>query len=187
MKKGIVISVFALLLFVGQAKAAGQISIFAGYLNPGKLNLNNVRQSLSFRGTSLYGLRLEHDFLKGTLGIEHGIEFSPRIFNSTLFPNGTSASDIRGLLDSTNLVINIPIRHIVLYGTAGAGFIKPWGTSFAPFSTTFAGNYGGGVKLRNLAGPLGLRFDARGWKTADIANLGSINLFEVTGAVTISW
>jgi hypothetical protein len=187
MKKYIAASLFMLLLGVGQAKAGGQVVVFAGYLNPGNLNLDNVRQSLSFRGTSLYGARIEVDVLKGVLGFEHSLEFSPRLFNAALFPNGTSGSDVRGFLDTSNVLINIPIRRLVLYGTGGVGFIKPWGTSFEPFDATFAGNYGGGVKFNKLAGPIGLRFDFRGWRTADIASRGSTNLFEVTGGVTIGW
>ncbi len=186
MKKAIAVSVFFLLLGAGQAKAAGQLSFFAGYLNPGDLNLDNVRQSLRLRGTSLYGLRAEFDFLK-VLGFEQNVEFSPRLFNSTLFPNGTSASDIRGFLYSSNLVVNIPISRFVPYVTGGVGFIKPWGSSIQPFDATFAGNYGGGIKLNKLAGPVGLRFDVRGWRTGDIAGRGSVNILEATGAVTFTW
>lgn len=184
MKKVLVAAVFVLLIGVGQARADGQFSLFAGYLNPGNLNLDNVRESLEFRGTSLYGARLEFDFLK-VLGIEQNFSFSPRLFNNDLFPE--EASDIRGFLYSSNLVVNVPLDRFVPYATAGIGFLKPWGSGLKPFDATFAGNYGGGVKLNRLVGPMGLRFDVRGWRTGDIVDRGSTNIFEASGAVTFSW
>ncbi len=173
-----------LLCCASQAKAAGQFSLFAGYLNPGDLTVNNVQESLKFRGTSLFGARAEFDFLK-FLGFEQNIAFSPKLLSSDLFP--MQASDIRGLLYSSNLVVNIPISHFVPYVTGGVGLIKPWNAGINPFDATFAGNYGGGIKLNRLAGPVGLRFDVRGWRTADIAGQGGVNIFEATGAVTFTW
>jgi len=184
MKRTLFSFLLVVLFCVGQAKAAGQLSFFAGYLNPGNLNLDNVQQSLRFRGTSLYGVRAETDFAK-VLGLEQNFAFSPKLFNSTLFPQ--QASDIRGLLFSSNLVINIPLSHFVPYITGGVGFVRPWGSVLQPFDITFAGNYGGGLKLNRLIGPVGLRFDVRGWRTADIANHGSMNIFEATGGIIFSW
>lgn len=185
MKKLALASVFAVLFAAGQAKADGQFSLYAGYLNPGELNLDNIQDSLELRGTGLYGARIEFDFLSNILGIEQNLSFSPRLFNSALFPE--AADEVRGLLYSSNLVLNLPIGRFVPYVTGGIGFIKPWGNGLDIFDTTLAGNYGGGVKLDRLAGPLGLRFDVRGWRTADVLNAGSVNLFEASGAVTFTW
>ncbi len=49
------------------------------------------------------------------------------------------------------------------YGTVGLGFISTWGDSQKNLGTKFTMNYGGGVKLRKILGPLGLRFDLRGY------------------------
>ncbi len=185
MNKIIVASIFVLAIFVGQAQAAGgQVSLYAGYLNPGDVNLDNVQTALSLRGTSLYGGRVEFDFLK-ILGIEENFGFSPRLLNSSLFPQ--ESTDIRGFLYSTNLVVNVPISRFVPYVTGGVGLVKPWGTGLTTFDATFAGNYGGGVKLNKLVGPVGLRFDVRGWRTADIAGSGGVNIFEASGGVTFTW
>jgi|WetSurMetagenome_2_1015567.scaffolds.fasta_scaffold319793_1 hypothetical protein len=181
----LVLFAFMLVSFATQAKAAGgQFSLYAGYLNPGDLNLQNVRTGLDLRGTGLYGARAEVDFLK-IFGMEENFGFSPRLFNSALFPG--QASDARGFLYSTNFIVNIPLSRFVPYVTAGVGLIKPWGSSLASFDTTFAGNYGGGIKLTRLIGPVGLRFDVRGWRTADILNQGGLNIFESSGALTFSW
>lgn len=186
MKKTIVASVFALALFAAQAKADGQFSVFAGYLSPGDLNFEDIEQNLTLRDTSLYGARVEVDFLK-FFGFEQNIAFSPRLINSSLFPE--ESSELRGFLYSSNLVVNIPISRFVPYVTAGLGFVKPWGSDlFTAFDTTFAGNYGGGVKLNRLAGPVGLRFDVRGWRTSEVFQLGGgVNILEATGNLTFSW
>lgn len=184
MKKVTLIFAMGLIFFTEQAWAGGQVSFYAGYLNPGELNLQNVQEGLSLRGTGLYGARAEFDFMQ-ILGIEQNFGFSPRLINSTLFPG--QASDVRGFLYSSNLVVNIPLSHLVPYVTAGVGLMAPWGSSFSPFDITFAGNYGGGVKLNRLVGPLGLRFDVRGWRTADMAGQGGVNFLEATGGVTLSW
>ena len=186
MKMTVIASIFALAVFVEQASAAeGQLSFYAGYLNPGNLSLNNVQAGpLNFRGTGLYGARAEFDFLK-FLGIEENVGFSPKLFSSGLLPQ--QASDVRGFLYIINLMLNIPLGRLVPYLTGGVGFIKPWGTSFMPFDNTFAGNFGGGVKMDRLIGPIGLRFDVRGWRTADIAGRGGLNLLDASGGVTFSW
>jgi len=184
-KKMLVLLTLAFVFCVPQTKAAGgQFTLYAGYLNPGELNFQNVQAGLSFRDTGVFGARVEFDFLK-VLGIEQNFGFSQRLFNSTLFP--TQASEVRGFLYSSNLVLNLPIGRFVPYATAGVGLIKPWGSSFASFDATFAGNYGGGIKFNKLAGPIGLRFDVRGWRTADIMNQGGVNLFETSGGLTFSW
>jgi hypothetical protein len=186
MKTAIVAFVFTFAICITQAQAAGgQVEFYAGYLNPGTLNLDNVQKGLDFRGTSLYGVRGEVDFLK-IFGVEQNLGFSPRLFNSTLFPTGSS-SDVRGFLYSTNMVLNIPLSHFVPYVTAGVGLVKPWGANFVTFDSTFAGNYGGGVKLNRLFGPMGLRVDVRGWRTADIADKGGLNIFEASGGLTFTW
>ena len=183
-RTGILFAV-ALVFCVTQARASGgQFTLYAGYLNPGELSLQNVQAGLSLRDTGIYGARAEFDFMK-VLGIEQNFGFSSRLFNSSLFP--AQASEVRGFLYSSNLVLNLPIGRCVPYATAGVGLIKPWGSSFASFDATFAGNYGGGIKLNKLAGPIGLRFDVRGWRTADIMNQGGVNLFETSGGLTFSW
>jgi hypothetical protein len=185
MKKIIVASVFASIFIVGQANAGGgQFSLYGGYLNPGDLNLDNIEAGLNLRSTSLYGARVEFDFLK-IFGIEQNFGFSPRLLNSTLFPQ--QAADIRGFLYSTNGVVNIPLGRFVPYATAGLGLVKPWGTGVSKFDATFACNYGGGLKLNKLVGPVGLRFDVRGWRTADIASRGGVNILEASGGLTFTW
>jgi hypothetical protein len=82
--------------------------------------------------------------------------------------------------------LNIPLSRFVPYVTAGVGLVKPWGVNFMTFDATFAGNYGGGVKLNRLLGPMGLRVDVRGWRTADIKNNGGLNIFKASAGLTFT-
>ncbi len=183
MRKVFALTTFVLLLCVNEALAGGQFSLYAGYLHPGELNVDVIGTGLNLRGTGLYGARIEADFLK-ILGVEENFGFSPRLFDSTLFPS--AASDVRGFLYSTNLVVNIPLGRFVPFATGGIGFVKPWGSSLTPFDATFAGNYGGGLKLNKLIGPMGLRVDMRGWRLKEVFGQ-SVNFFEATGSLTFTW
>jgi hypothetical protein len=186
MKKTIIAFIFMFAICIAHAKAAEkQVELYAGYLNPGTLNLDNIQKGLNFRGTSLYGIRGESNFNK-VFGIEQNLAFSPRLFNSTLCSCGKSTADVRGLLYSTNLALNIPLGRFVPYATAGIGFLKPWGVGITTIDTTFASNYGGGIKLNRLIGSMGLRFDVRGWKSGDIAGKGGIAILEASGGLTFT-
>jgi hypothetical protein len=190
MKKSAVVLFFAVVFCAGQAKAAdGQLSLYAGYLNQGgNLSLttvsNGVTNTLHFRGSALYGARVEFDFHR-VIGLEENLGFSPRLFDSG-FTSPEPSADTRGLLYSTNLVLNIPLGRFVPYATGGVGFLKPWGSGLKPFDARFAGNYGGGLKLDRLIGPVGLRFDVRGWSVKNVFS-HTLNMIEATGSVTFSW
>jgi hypothetical protein len=186
MRKTVLLGSALVILFAaGQAKAqGGQFTLFAGYLNPGTVTVPNVREALNFRGTGLYGARAEFDFHR-VLGIEENVAFSPGLFNPTLV--STDAGSVRGFLESTNLVLNIPIGHrFVPFLTGGVGFMKPWGSDFFTLDTKFAGSYGGGLKLDKLIGPVGLRFDVRGWSVANVGER-TLNMLEASGGLTFSW
>ncbi len=180
MKTTSLVFVAIVLFFSVQAQAA-DLNLFAGYLNPGNLSLGNFRQTLDVRGTSVYGAGLEFDFHR-IVGLEERVAFSPRLFSSNLVPDET---DIRGFLYNSNLILNLPISHLVPYATAGIGLMKPWGSGFKPFGTKFAYNYGGGVKFQRLIGPIGLRFDVRGYTIPDAAGQ-TLNILEATGGLAFS-
>ena len=77
----------------------------------------------------------------------------------------------RAFNTQSNLHVGIPAGRVVPYATAGIGLITTFGDSllnFGDIGTKFAFNYGGGIKFRNLAGPLGVRFDVRGYSVPDV-------------------
>lgn len=64
--------------------------------------------------------------------------------------------------------------------------ITTWGESLRDFGTKFTFNYGGGVKLTNLAGPVGVRFDIRGYSVPSVFDQ-TLNFVEGTVGVLFSW
>jgi hypothetical protein len=160
---------------------AQDLTFYAGYVNPGGLSLANVRTGLQLRGSGIYGFQFATGLL-GDLKLEHTIAFSPRFVRS---PFSFEDVDVRGFLYHSNLVLNVPIERLVPYASAGLGLVKPFGPGFQPFNTKFAMNYGGGVKLERLAGPIGLRFDVRGYAIPRV-NFQTLNLFQASGGILIS-
>ena len=85
----------------------------------------------------------------------------------------------------------VPAGRIVPYGTAGIGFITTFGDlqgieDLADIGTKFTVNYGGGVKFKNLAGPVGFRLDVRGYSVPDAFNQ-TLNFVEASIGLLFSW
>lgn len=164
----------------GQAYA-GEFTLYAGWANPGKLTLANVRTGLG--GSTIYGVRLGGTFGR-VIGLEQTIAFSPDFLRPEDF---AATGKVRGFISNTNLVVNAPVGRLVPYATAGIGWIKPFDSnSQLLFGTKFAVNYGGGLKFTRLAGPLGLRFDARGYTATGVFSR-NLKIFEVSGGLLFSF
>jgi hypothetical protein len=72
----------------------------------------------------------------------------------------------------------------VPYLTAGIGLVHQYGSSDLPVGTDPAFNYGGGVKVPRIKGPLGLRFDVRGYRVGFVTD--TVNMLEMSGGIIIS-
>jgi len=163
-------------------------SVFAGWNKPGKVAVANVRSGLN--GNRMVGVRLEADVAR-IIGWENTFAYSPNFGKPDLL---ATSSDSRALIYSSNLVINAPIKHFVPYATVGVGLITSKRMLRAPlqlldfqeFGTRFAVNYGGGLKLTKLAGPVGLRFDVRGYALPDVFSQ-RLNILEVSGGIMFSF
>ena len=150
--------VVLLLFLVGiftQASLAADITLFTGVQNPGKLTINNVVRDTKLGG--VFGARFSGGQV---IGFEQTLAFSPNFLESNR----------RAFSAQSNLHVGIPAGRVVPYATAGVGLITTFGDSlsFGDIGTKFAFNYGGGIKLRKLAGPLGVRFDVRGYSVPGI-------------------
>lgn len=166
------------------------LTFYGGFENPGKLTLHNVESG--FDGTAIAGVRFEWDFLR-IVGMEQTFAVAPDFAAPHAFESIKSG---KGFFYNDNLVVNLPIGHFVPYATAGLGLVHSGrifglfeGGSLVPqeeFGTRFAVNYGGGIKLMNLAGPLGARFDVRGYTLPDVFS-DTLNLFEVSGGLMLSF
>ncbi len=170
------------LFFACQAQAA-DLSLYAGYLNPGGVSLNNLfNNNFLIRGSGTYGGRFEVDFHR-FLGLEENIAFAPNLIQPQFFGTG---NDVHGFFYHSNLVLNVPLGHMIPFATAGMGLIKPFGPDLRPFGTRFAFNYGGGVKFVHIAGPIGLRFDVRGYSVPDV-NTRTLNMIEASGGLIFTF
>jgi opacity protein-like surface antigen len=137
------------------------LTIFGAAQHQGKLTLQSastvVTTTSSFNpGTfGTFGLRFGHGKV---FGGEHTFAYAPNFLTS----------DSKAIIYNSNVMIQAPIPKIQPYGTAGLGAIFSWGTDDAgrpalgKIGEKFAINYGGGVKIFP-AGPVGVRFDIRGY------------------------
>jgi len=163
--------------FVGQPQAA-DLTFFIGGVNPGTINIDDVKTALD--GGPIFGFRLANNFVPA-FGMEHTLAFS----SDYLFPRSVSSiKEARGFVYNSNLILNIPAGKLVPYLTAGVGVVHQYGDRDMPVGTRFAYNYGGGVKLLRLAGPMGLRLDIRGYRIGAFSN--QLNLLEISGGVMLS-
>ena len=164
-----------LVLAVAKANAA-DFTLFVGGVNPGSISLSGISKSLD--SSAVIGGRFSHGLLP-FVGMEHTVAFSP----DYLFPaQPTVVKETKGFVYSADLIVNIPAGKIVPYVTAGAGFIHQYGSPEVPVGTKFAFNYGGGVKVPKILGPMGLRFDVRGYTAMGVFST-SVNILEVSGGV----
>ena len=147
---------------------AGDLTVFTGFQKAGELTLANTPGTISGAVTGdtnwggVFGVRYSGGRI---LGFEPSIGFSPNFLDSSV-----SALDAQG-----NLIVNVPLPGFTPYATVGAGLVGSWGDSVKSIGTKFAINYGGGVKIKNLAGPIGVRFDLRGYTTTNA--FGGSNAF----------
>ncbi len=179
-----------LLLFSVSCSLAGDATFFAGYQNPGKLTREVVVAEVSRAfsadaGGGIIGIRYSGS---GPITFESGFSYGPKFLTTGQ----------KSLQTHSNLLAQIP-GHISPYGTVGIGLLSTWGGtsenngSSIPvvgplfnFGTRFSLNYGGGLKIRKMAGPLGLRFDVRGYSTPRVYG-STLNLVEVSAGAMISW
>lgn len=170
--------IFVLMVAVVAPLRASDLTFFIGGVNPGDISRDNVKTSLD--GSPVFGFRLGYGFVP-FFGMEHTLAFS----SDYLFPSGASFKDANGFVYNSNLIFDFPIGKAVPYFTTGLGLIHQYGDSGLPVGTKFAVNYGGGLKFPRMAGPLGLRFDLRGYRAGVFSE--KLNLFEASGGVMLSF
>jgi len=137
------------------------LTLFGAAQHQGKLNVQTATATASTISSfdphtfGTFGIR----FGGGSVfGHEQTFAYSPHFVDA-----GTKA-----VILNSDFLVQVPLPKVRPYATAGPGTIITWGTndsgvpSFGKIGTKFALNYGGGVKVLP-AGPIGLRFDIRGY------------------------
>jgi len=171
--------VFAVVFIFSISSRAADLTFFVGGLNPGTIDYNGVKTALD--NSPVYGFRFATNIVQ-FFGLEHTLGFS----SDYLFPRKVSSiKDAKGFVYSSNLILNIPAGKVVPYLTAGAGLLHQYGDRDMPLGTKFAFNYGGGLKFLRMFGPLGLRFDMRGYRAGTVSN--KLNILEITGGALLSF
>ena len=171
-------------LFAAVSHAA-DLTAFAGGVRPGSLSTQAIQGAVTkqeFGNSAIFGFRLRMGGVP-LLGFEHTLGFS----SDFLFPKDLpSIANVKGFVYNSNLIIDVPLGKAVPYATAGLGLIRQYGSNQSPVGTKFAFNYGGGVKLPNLFGPLGLRLDARGYTATGIFST-QLNLLELSAGILLTF
>jgi hypothetical protein len=169
---------FLIIVLFPAASQATDVTFFVGGVSPGSISVDNIKTALD--GGPVYGFRVATNFIPA-FGLEHTLAFS----SDFLFPEDNSTiKEAKGFIYNSNLIFNIPAGKVVPYITAGAGLISQYGDDYLPVGTEFAFNYGGGIKFPRLKGPLGLRFDMRGYSVGAFSN--KLNIFEISGGIVLS-
>lgn len=159
--------------------SAQDLTLFVGGNMPGDLERDGGEIRLD--NGPVWGFRLGWGFVP-FLGFEQTVAFSP----DYLYPHGSTASESKGFICTSNLILQLPTGRIVPYGTFGIGLIWQYGSSNLPVGGEFAFNYGGGLKFPRVWGPFGLRFDVRGYTVPEVLST-KLNMFELSGGLLISF
>jgi hypothetical protein len=142
------------------AFAAGDVTIFGAGVHQGKLTVQSAQATASSLsnfnpGTfGTFGLRISHG---SVIGGEHTIAYAPNFLSA----------NSKAIIYNSDILVQAPLPKVRPYATAGLGSVFSYGTesglpAFGNIGTKFAINYGGGIKVFP-AGPVGIRFDIRGY------------------------
>ncbi len=166
------------------ALAQTELEAFLGVYDPG----SELNQADFDRGVAM-GFRFGHSFLAVL-----GTEFS--------YTAATGLQDRLGTFDENihllngNFLVQLPVGGFVPFATVGLGsIIGQTDTSFK-IRSAWTWNAGGGLKIRNIAGPVGVRFDVRYYAIPDgievfalppDLNRENFNLMEVSGGLLLTF
>ncbi|MFB3902192.1 MAG: outer membrane beta-barrel protein [Acidobacteriota bacterium] len=169
---------------VPAAFAQTEVEGFVGFYDPGS-DLTQV----DFDNGSAFGFRLGQSFL-GVLGTEFG------------YTAATGLKDRLGTFDDTihmlngNFLVQLPVAGFVPFATLGFGGIVGQRDTTFRVRSAWTWNAGGGLKVRNIAGPLGLRFDVRYYNIPDgiellalppDLNKENFNILELSGGLLLTF
>jgi len=189
MKISSILLLAVILLSAVPCLQAGEIVLYGSTQKTGKLKFSSITEIpenlLEGQRGNAFGIRLSSG---GVFGYEQNISYSPRF----------AKEGVKAFQMDSNLLLQAPAR-VSPYATAGLGFIVTWGQDFPDepdpekiaaaafsFGYKFSINYGGGIKLRRILGPLGFGFDFRGF-TVPNARDGVLNFVQMSFGAVFTW
>ena len=155
------------LLSIAAPLSAGELIIYGGAQKPVTTfilsNFVDIDEDIEGDLGTTFGARYS---VGRVIGFEQGIGYSPKF----------AKPGDKAFQTDSNLLIQSPGK-IAPYGTVGIGLVRLWGDdiptpsypekiasfAFGSVGSNFAINYGGGLKIRRLGGPLGINIDVRGY------------------------
>jgi len=168
---------FFLMFFTFNSILASDLSVFGGWSDGGKFDFN--LETIQLKNAGIFGVRYEKDFAE-VFGFENSLAYTKNVLTAE------DEAGQSGFYYSGNLVLNIPMDHVVPNVTIGMGFVYRAGDSLPDVGTTFLTNLGGGIKMRELIGPVGFRVDYRRFQYWGVEG-SSIGANELTGGLLISF
>jgi len=191
MKKLPLVLLLIFILSTIASLSAGDIIFYGGAQKVGKVSYSSAANVPDSLLTGDFGSTLGVRFSAGRiLGFEQNISYSPTF----------AKPELKAFQMDSNLILQVPGK-IAPYASAGIGFIRSWGqdtpnlqnlNQVAAFifnvgvGTSFSYNYGGGIKLRKLLGPLGVNIDVRGYTLPDVYK-GDLNFIQTSAGLVLSW
>jgi hypothetical protein len=171
---------FLLLVFLLMSAPAfaGDLTLFGGLQRPGKITLRSAGQAatdFTFDPSNF-----------GVIGLRVGI--GKKVFgNESTFAYSSNFIDTKSkaVILNSNLIVQAPTPVAKPYVTAGLGSIITKGEGLTDIGSKFAINYGGGLKV-TLAGPVGGRFDVRGYALPSVQSQ-TLHVLEVTLGVVFTF
>ncbi len=168
--------VLSLILMAVPAHAY-DLTLFGGIQHQGKLTLRSGVQQASTvtfdpRNFGVFGARFGHGRV---VGGEHTLAYTPNFIDS----------QTKAVIYNSNLLIQAPVPKVKPYATVGLGSIFTAGDNITDIGNKFAVNYGGGLKIIP-AGPVGARFDVRGYTVPSVQDQ-TLNIIEVSVGVVFTF
>ena len=151
--------------------ASTDITLFGAWAPGGTL------ASIELRDFAGFGATIERYF--AIIGFENTFTYYNR-------PADITGSGDSGFAYTSGLTLNIPFSGKFGYVAAGGGFFRKQSSSSLDQGTSFLSNIGGGVKLRKLAGALGVRLDYRRCRISNIRGRG-YGFNQISGGLMVSF
>ena len=151
--------------------AATDLTLFGAWAPGGTLASTKLKDFAGF------GATFEKYF--AIVGFENTFTYYTR-------PVDITGSGDAGLALTSGLTLNIPFYGKFGYVAAGAGFFRKQSSLSLDQGTRFLSNIGGGVKLRKLAGALGLRLDYRRCRISNIRGQ-AYGFNQISGGLMVSF
>ncbi|MDR1728436.1 MAG: hypothetical protein LBT74_11035 [Acidobacteriota bacterium] len=198
------------MLSVAVPLTASEVVIYGGTQKPGDLSLGNFAPTTAIGDVAAdFGGTFGARFSAGrVVGFEQNISISPKF----------AQPGVKAFQTDSNLLVQAPGK-IVPYGTVGIGVLRTWGGSgvgsletavtnptpgtvadavsylVGNMGSKFTINYGGGLKVRRLWGPIGINVDVRGYTIPSVkldyqnANIAddSWSFIQTTAGLVITW